>query len=51
MESNQILESKKRSLGFIQANELNWKLKSKADFVQYLDKHRKCISLLFLIPY
>ena len=36
-----MLESKKRSLGFLQASELNYKLKSKADFVQYLDKHRK----------
>ena len=25
----------------MQAQELQWKLKSKADFVQYLDKHRK----------
>ena len=24
------------------ANELAWKLNSKADFLVYLDKHRKC---------
>ena len=48
MESSQIQESKKRTLGFMQAQELQWKLKSKADFLQYLDKHRKCRSLLIL---
>lgn len=32
-------ESKKRSLSYIKAQELEWKLKSKADFYQYLDKH------------
>ena len=41
MENDPTLESKKRSLGYIQAAELQWKLKSKADFIQYLDKHRK----------
>ena len=51
MESRQITESKKRSLGFIQANELNYKLKSKADFVQYLDKHRKLIFIFILTLY
>ena len=42
MESTQIQESKKRSINYMQAVELQGKLKSKADFVQYLDKHRKC---------
>ena len=51
MESSQILESKKRSLGFIQASELEYKLKSKADFLQYLDKHRKSILHLRLTPF
>ena len=51
MESSEITESKKRSLGFIQANELNYKLKSKADFVQYLDKHRKSPHLFLFTPY
>ena len=41
MEGDQTIQSKKRSLSFIQAAELSWKLKSKADFVQYMDKHRK----------
>ena len=30
---------KKRSLSFMKAQELEWKLKSKADFYQYMDKH------------
>ena len=33
------------------AAELQWKLKSKADFVAYLSKNRKCIVLSFLIPF
>ena len=45
MENQQIDSSKKRTLGVMQANELDWKLKSKADFIQYLDKHRKYINL------
>ena len=39
MEPNQIKESKKRSMQYLQAQELAWRLKSKADFLQYLDKH------------
>ena len=35
-------------IGFIQANELNYKLKSKAEFVVYLDKHRNSIIISFL---
>ena len=31
--------SKKRSLSFIRAQELEWKLKSKADFYKYMDQH------------
>ena len=50
MESEQIVESKKRTLGFMQAQELQWKLKSKADFVQYLDKHRKYPRFSILTP-
>ena len=33
MEGSQIQESKKRSVGFMQAVELQGKLKSKADFI------------------
>ena len=51
MESSQIQDSKKRTIGFMQAQELQWKLKSKADFVQYLDKHRKYLYLHRLTPY
>ena len=39
MESQQIKESKKRSIQYLQAQEIAWRLKSKADFIQYLDKH------------
>ena len=41
MDSNPSTQSKKRSLGYINAQELSWKLKSKEDFIQYLDKHPK----------
>ena len=43
MESQQIKESKKRSIQYLQAQEIAWRLKSKADFIQYLDKHRKSL--------
>ena len=33
--------SKKRSLSYKKAQEMEWKLKSKQDFYVYLDKHRK----------
>ena len=48
MENTQIDSSKKRSIVQMQAQEIAWKLKSKADFVQYMDKHRKCLYLLLL---
>jgi len=38
MDSAPTTESKKRTLGFMQAQELAYKLKSKQDFLQYLDK-------------
>ena len=41
MESNQITESKKRTLGYVTAQELSGKLRSKQDFIVYLDQHRK----------
>ena len=41
MESNPAIESKKRAIGQITAQELAWKLKSKADFIDYLDTRRK----------
>ena len=37
---NQI-NSKKRDYNLLNAQELQWKLKSKADFVTYLDQHRE----------
>ena len=33
--------NRKRGIKHLLAAELSWKLKSKADFIQYLDKHRK----------
>jgi len=38
MDSEQITESKKRSMEQVLASELSWKLKSKEDFIVYLDK-------------
>ena len=50
MDQSQITESKKRSLTYIQAQEIAYKLKSKADLIQYMDKHRKCPALPLLTP-
>ena len=41
MESTQITESKKRTIGHVAAQELISKLRSKQDFIVYLDQHRK----------
>ena len=41
MEQNPNPNNKKRGIKHLLAAELSWKLKSKADFLQYLDKHRK----------
>ena len=38
MDSEQITESKKRSLSYVAAQELTWKFKSKQDFIVYLDQ-------------
>ena len=38
MDAGPTTESKKRTLGFMQAQELSYKLKSKQDFIAYLDK-------------
>ena len=38
MEAGPTTDSKKRTLGFIQVEELAKKLKSKQDFLAYLDK-------------
>ena len=48
MESQQITDTKKRTLGHMHAQELQWKLQSKADFIAYLDKHRKSHPLIDL---
>ena len=37
MEQAATTETKKRTMGFMLATELQWKLKSKQDFVVYLD--------------
>ena len=44
MEANLITESKKRQIGAIMPSELGWKLKSKLDFITYLDQHRKYLD-------
>ena len=38
----QIVQSKKRTLTNMHATELTGRLKSKADFIKYLDNHCKC---------
>ena len=41
MSQDQIIENKKRSMEYLDARELSYKLKSKADFMAYLDKHKQ----------
>ena len=48
MESNQIQETKKRTIGAMKAGELAWKFKSKKDICVYLDQHRKSIVFCLL---
>ena len=43
--------SKKRTLTNMHAQELAGKLNSKADFIAYLDKQRKCPSTSRLTPF
>ena len=47
MEQNPNPNNRKRSIGYLAAQELSWKLKSKADLMQYLDKHSKCLLVLW----
>ena len=42
--------NKKRNLNFMHAQEINWKLKSKQDFITYFDQHRKCFASRCLTP-
>ena len=51
MDQEPSIDTKKRTLGFMLTADLQGKLKSKQDFVDYLDKHRKCHPLSFLNPY
>ena len=46
MESAQNIESKKRTLGYMMTAEISGKLRSKADYFQYLDKHSKSFSII-----
>ena len=48
MEPSQITETKKCTLGMMQAGELAWKFKSKRDFVIYLDQHRRFVAVCCL---
>ena len=50
MESQQITETKKHTLGQVHAQELAWKFKSKEDFYTHLNKHRKYDNTLFMTP-
>ena len=51
MDSDPATVSKKRNLGHMLAADLMGKLKSKADFYDYLDKHGKCLTFIRLIPF
>ena len=46
MEAAPTTETKKRNLGFMMTTEIAGKLRSKADYYQYLDKHSKSFFLL-----
>ena len=46
MDSDPATVSKKRNLGHMLAADLMGKLKSKANFYDYLDKHGKCPAYL-----
>ena len=50
MEASQTTESKKRTLGHMLTADIQGKLKSKQDFFNYFDKHRKYFGLSSLIP-
>ena len=50
MESTQITESKKQTIGMVHAQELASKFKSKQDFIVYLDQHRKSLLQIHLTP-
>ena len=50
MEQNPEPPGKKRDAHYMHAQELQWKLKSKADFLAYLDQHRKYPALSCLTP-
>lgn len=50
MESNPIDASKKRNMKQLLASELNDRLRSKADYIKYLDQHRKYPIASFLNP-
>ena len=51
MDQHPTTETKKRTMGFMLATELQWKLKSKHDFVVYLDQHRTYLCLFCLNHY
>ena len=41
MDSSTSIQAKKRSIEYIDARDFSSKLKSKVDFINYLEKHRK----------
>ena len=50
MDAAPTTETKKRTLGFMMTAEISGKLRSKADYYDYLDKHRKYLFLLLPHP-
>ena len=50
MENQQIEESKKRNMKQLLASELTDRLRSKADYIKYLDEHCKFPITCFLTP-
>ena len=50
MQQNAPENSKKRSLNFLNAQEMGWKLNSKQDFITYFDQHRKYSFAFCLTP-
>ena len=51
MEDDPTTKSKKRSLAYMNASELDWKFKSKQDLISYLGKHCKLLKFCLLISF
>ena len=51
MEDDPATKSKKRTLEYMNAKEMDYKFKSKLDIYVYLDEHSKSQHILSLIPF